>query len=73
MVQDAHTRMEEYHTWEKAQRHPIKSRKGRTPCRKTSIQTEDEASETDIATGHNLATHHKSLLITCNRQHQKKE
>ena len=27
MVQDAHTSMEKYHTWEKAQKCPIKSRK----------------------------------------------
>ena len=51
MVQDAHTRMEKYRTWEKAQRHPIKSRKRRSPCKMTSIQTEDDASETDIPTG----------------------
>ena len=37
--------------WEKAQRHPIKSRKGRTPHKMTNIQTEDDASETDILTG----------------------
>ena len=52
MVQDAHTRMEKYCTWEKAERHPTKSKKGRTPCKMTSIQTEDDASETDIPTGH---------------------
>ena len=52
MVQDAHTRMERYCTWEKAQRHPIKSKKGRTPCKMISMQTEDDASETDIPTGH---------------------
>ena len=52
MVQDAHTRMEKYHTWEKAQRHPIKPRKGRTPHRKTRTQTDDDASETDIPSGH---------------------
>ena len=51
MVQDAHTRMEKYHMWEKAQRHPMKSRKGRTPHKMTNIQTEDDASETDIPTG----------------------
>ena len=52
MVQDAHTMMERYCTWEKAQRHPIKSRKGRTPHKMISMQTEDNASETDIPTGH---------------------
>ena len=51
MVQDAHTRMEKYHMWEKAQRCPIKSRKRRTQCKMTSMQTEDDASETDIPTG----------------------
>ena len=39
-------------TWEKAQRHPIKSKKGRTPHKLTSMQTEDDAFETDIPTGH---------------------
>ena len=51
MVQDAHTRTERYHTWEKAHRHPIKSRK-RTPHKMISMQTEEDASETDIPTGH---------------------
>ena len=51
MVQDTHTRMEKYCTWEKVQRHPIKSRKRRTPHKMTSLQTEDDASETDIPTG----------------------
>ena len=55
MVQDTHTKMERYHTWEKAQRHPIKSRKGRTPCKMISMQTEDNASETDIPTGHGFS------------------
>ena len=51
MVQDAHTRMEKYCTWEKAQRCPLKSRKGRAPCKMTNRQTEDDASETDIPMG----------------------
>ena len=38
--------------WEKAQRCPIKSRKGRTPHKMINTQTEDNASETDIPTGH---------------------
>ena len=52
MVQDAHTRMERYCMWEKAQRHPIKSRKGRIQHKMISMQTEDNVSETDIPTGH---------------------
>ena len=51
MVQDIHTRMEKYCTWQKAQRCTIKSKKGRTPCKMTSMRTEDDASETDIPTG----------------------
>ena len=51
MVQDTHTRMEKYHMWEKAQRCPIKSRKRRTPHKMMNMQTEDDASETDIPTG----------------------
>ena len=51
MVQNAHTRMEKYHTWEKAQRCTITSRKRRKHHRMTSMQTEDDASETDISTG----------------------
>ena len=43
--------MEKYHTWEKAQRCHIKSRKGRTPCKAASVHTEDNTSETDIPTG----------------------
>ena len=51
MVQDTHTWIEKYHTWEKAQRCPIRSRKKRTPCKITNMQTEDDASEIDIPTG----------------------
>ena len=51
MVQNTHTRMEKYHTWEKAQRCHIKSRKGRTPHKAASVHTEDNTSETDIPTG----------------------
>ena len=51
MVQDTHTKMEKYHTWEKAQRSHIRSRKRRAPCNMTNKQTEDNASETDIPTG----------------------
>ena len=51
MVQNTHTRMEKYHTWEKTQRCHIKSRKGRTPCKAASVHTEDNTSETDMPTG----------------------
>ena len=52
MVQDAHTTTERYCMWENAQRCPIRSRKRRTQRKMTSIQTEDDASETDIPKGH---------------------
>ena len=51
MVQDTHTKMERYHTWEKAQRSHIRSIKRRAPHKMTNKQTEDNASETDIPTG----------------------
>ena len=51
MIQDTHTRTEKYHTWEKAQRCHVRSRKGRTPHKTTNVQTEDNASETDVPTG----------------------
>ena len=51
MIQDTHTRTEKYHTWEKAQRCHIKSRKERTPHKAASVHTEDNTSETDIPTG----------------------
>ena len=51
MVQNTHTRMEKYHTWEKAQRRHIKSKKGRTPHKAASVHTEDNTSETDMLTG----------------------
>ena len=50
MIQNTHTRMEKYHTWEKAQRCHITSKKRRTPCKATSMHTEDTNSETDIPT-----------------------
>ena len=43
--------MEMYHIWEKAQRCLIRSRKRRTPHKMTNMQTEDDASETDIPLG----------------------
>ena len=51
MIQDTHTKMEKYHTWEKAQRSHIKSRKRKAPHITTNTQTEDETSETNIPTG----------------------
>ena len=51
MVQNTHTRMEKYHTWEKVQRCHIKPRKERTPHKPASVHTEDNTSETDIPTG----------------------
>ena len=45
IVQNTHTRMEKYHTWEKAQRCHIK------PCKAASVHTEDNTSETEIPTG----------------------
>ena len=51
MVQNTYPRMAKYHTWEKAQRCHVKSKKGRTPCKAASVHTEDNTSETDIPTG----------------------
>ena len=52
MVQDIHTRTEKYHMWEKADgRSTIKTRKRKAPHKMTTMQTEDNASETDVPTG----------------------
>ena len=51
MVQNTHTRMEKYCTWEKPQRCHIKSKKGRTPSKTGRVHTEDNPSEADIPTG----------------------
>ena len=51
MVQDTHTRMEKYCTWEKDQRCHIRSRKRKAPHKMTNMQTEDNASETHVPTG----------------------
>ena len=51
MIQNTHTRTEKYHTWEKAQRCHVKSKKGRTPHKAASVHTEDNTSETDLPTG----------------------
>ena len=50
MIQNTHTRMEKYHTWEKAQRCHVKSKQGRTPHKVASVHTEDNTSETDMPT-----------------------
>ena len=51
MVQNTHTTMEKYCTWEKAQRCHVNSKKERTPHKAASVHTEDNTSETDIPTG----------------------
>ena len=51
MIQNIHTRMEKYCTWEKAQRCHVKSKKGRTPCKAASVHTDDNTSKTDMPTG----------------------
>ena len=51
MVQDIHTRTEKYCTWEKADgRSTIKTRKRKAPHKMTTMQTEDNTSETDVPT-----------------------
>ena len=45
-------RAEKYHMWEKADRRStIKTRKRKAPCKMTTMQTEDNTSETDVPTG----------------------
>ena len=52
MVQDIHTRTEKYRAWEKADgRSNIKTRKRKAPHKMTTMQTEDNTSETDVPTG----------------------
>ena len=52
MVQDIHTRTEKYFMWEKADgRSTIKTRKRKAPCKMTTMQTEDNTSETDVPMG----------------------
>ena len=51
MIQDTHTRTEKYCMWEKAQRCHIRSRKRKATHKTTNMQTEDDASETDVPTG----------------------
>ena len=50
MVQNTHTRMEKYPTWEKAQRCHIKYKTGRISHKTINLETEDDASETDTPT-----------------------
>ena len=52
MVQDIHTSTEKYCAWEKADgRSNIKTRKRKVPHKVTTMQTEDNTSETDMPTG----------------------
>ena len=52
MVQNIHTRTEKYHMWEKANgRSTINTRKRKAPHKMTTMQTEDNTSETDVPTG----------------------
>ena len=52
MVQDIHTRTENYHAWKKADRRSnIKTRKRKAPHEVTTIQIKDSTPETDVPTG----------------------
>ena len=52
MVQDIHTRTEKYHAWEKAGgRNTIRTRKRKASHKMTTMQAEDNTSETDVPTG----------------------
>ena len=52
MVQDIHSRSEKYCVWEKADgRSNIETRKRKAPHKTTTMQTEDNTSETDVPTG----------------------
>ena len=62
MIQNSHTRMEKYCTWEKAQRCHVKSKKGRTPHKAASVHTDDNTSETDMPTGQVFG--HPPLIFT---------
>ena len=50
MIQNTHTRMEKYRTWEKAKRCYAKSKKGRTTSKAASVSTGDNTSKTDMPT-----------------------
>ena len=52
MLQDIHTRTEKYHAWEKADgRSNVRTRKRKASHKVTSMQTKDNASETDVQVG----------------------
>ena len=51
MIQNTHTRMEKYHTWEKAQRCHVKSTKGRTLHKVAIVHTDNNTLEIDMPTG----------------------
>ena len=52
MFQDIHTRAEKYLAWEKADgRSNVRTRKRKAPHKLTNMQTEDNASETDVPVG----------------------
>ena len=50
LVQNTHTRMERYYTWEKAHKDYIKSRKGRIPHKAASVHTVENSSDIDTPT-----------------------
>ena len=62
MIQNTQTRMERYHTWEKAQWCHVKSKKGRTPHKAASVHAEDNASETDMPTSQEFG--YPTLIFT---------
>ena len=52
MLQDMHTRTEKYHVWQKAdERSNVRTRMRKAPRKMTNMQTEDNASETDVPVG----------------------
>ena len=52
MVQDIHIRTEKCHVWEKADgRSNIKTRKRKAPHKMTTMQTNENTSETDVPAG----------------------
>ena len=62
MVQDNHTKTEKYHTWEKAQRNPNRSRKRKAPHKMTSKQTEIAPLRQIYLQVKDLDIHHESSL-----------
>ena len=52
ILQDIHTRTEEYHVWEKADRRiNIRTRMRKAPHKMTNMQTKDNTSETNVPVG----------------------